>query len=304
MIGLLFKGATKIAGKVIKSETGANKLSGKLIDAQSSSQLAQLAINAADANGGWLQRNWRPLFMMQMVLIVSFNFFWLPIAIMVKTGELTQIEIPEYLWLLFASSFGVYGLGRTREKLGAQKLSLAISGQQKPQEVEKADKFKRAKDLIKRWEGCHLKPYQDPIGLWTVGYGHLIGKGKVKPKYTSLTQAEVDELFDDDFAEHKSIALRCIAEKAGDDKAPAMNCNQIGAVASLVFNIGGGAFEKSTICKMLARGDFDSAAEEFKRWNKVTVTETRNGKTVKVRKVLNGLVKRRADEKQLFLSEV
>jgi len=36
-------------------------------------------------------------------------------------------------------------------------------------------------DLIKRFEGCRYNPYRDSVGLWTVGYGHLIGDGKSLP---------------------------------------------------------------------------------------------------------------------------
>ena len=25
--------------------------------------------------------------------------------------------------------------------------------------------------LVKRWEGCDLTAYLDPVGVWTIGYG-------------------------------------------------------------------------------------------------------------------------------------
>ncbi len=40
---------------------------------------------------------------------------------------------------------------------------------------------KEGLELIKKHEGCRLEPYKDPIGLYTVGYGHLIGDGKTLP---------------------------------------------------------------------------------------------------------------------------
>ena len=27
-------------------------------------------------------------------------------------------------------------------------------------------------ELIKQFEGCRLKAYQDSVGVWTIGYGH------------------------------------------------------------------------------------------------------------------------------------
>jgi lysozyme len=66
--------------------------------------------------------------------------------------------------------------------------------------------------------------------------------------------------------------------------------NQIDAIASFVYNVGTGAFNKSTLLKKLNAEDFDSAANEFLRWNKV------DGKVVK------GLTRRREAEKELFLT--
>ena len=43
-------------------------------------------------------------------------------------------------------------------------------------------------ELIKRFEGCRLKAYQDSVGVWTIGYGHTVGvlNGQV------ITQAQAD----------------------------------------------------------------------------------------------------------------
>ena len=29
--------------------------------------------------------------------------------------------------------------------------------------------------LIKKFEGCELKAYQDSVGVWTIGFGHTKG---------------------------------------------------------------------------------------------------------------------------------
>ena len=152
--------------------------------------------------------------------------------------------------------------------------------------------YYKAKALIKKWEGCHLKAYQDPIGLWTVGYGHLIGDGKKKPRRMNLTQNEVDALFDDDFNKHLLLTKKCViktAQRRGNN-APSLTANEWGALASLVFNVGAGRFSRSTICRLIADNDIDGAAEEFWKWRRA------GGK------ILRGLVLRREDEKNLFLS--
>ena len=69
-----------------------------------------------------------------------------------------------------------------------------------------------------------------------------------------------------------------------------LNQNQFDALVSFTYNLGAGALGSSTLLGKLNRGDFEGAADEFPKWNKA------GGK------VLNGLVKRRAAERSLFLS--
>jgi uncharacterized membrane protein len=64
--------------------------------------------------------------------------------------------------------------------------------------------------------------------------------------------------------------------------------NEFDALVSLVFNIGAGAFGRSTLLRKLNDGDKAGAGAEFARWNQAAG------------KVLPGLVKRRADEAALF----
>jgi lysozyme len=66
--------------------------------------------------------------------------------------------------------------------------------------------------------------------------------------------------------------------------------NQFSAIVSLVYNIGSGQFQTSTLLRKLNRGDYDGAANEFGRW----VYD--NGKK------LDGLVTRRENERELFLT--
>jgi len=68
---------------------------------------------------------------------------------------------------------------------------------------------------------------------------------------------------------------------------------QLGALTSFVFNLGAGALKVSTLLKKLNQGDYRGAAEEFIKWVYTRV----NGKPIK----MNGLIKRRAAERELFL---
>jgi hypothetical protein len=70
-----------------------------------------------------------------------------------------------------------------------------------------------------------------------------------------------------------------------------LSLSQHDALVSLVFNIGGTAFMKSTLLRLLNMGDYIGAASQFDRW----IHASGN--------VMPGLVKRRKQEKALFLKD-
>ncbi len=133
-------------------------------------------------------------------------------------------------------------------------------------------------DIIKKFEGCELEAYLCPAGIPTIGYGHTYG---VKLGRT-ITQAEANTLLEQDYQD----ALVGVEELV---KVP-LTENQLGALTSFVFNLGRGKLLGSTLRKKLNQGDYKGAAEEFDKWV--------FAKGVK----LEGLVKRRAAERQLFES--
>lgn len=132
-------------------------------------------------------------------------------------------------------------------------------------------------NLIKKYEGCRLTAYKCPAGVWTIGYGHT----KNVKSGMKITQYQANELLEDDLKQIGNIIINLVNVS--------MHQNQFDALVSFTFNCESGALKRSTLLKKLNNKDYDGAANEFTRWNKS------NGK------VLNGLVKRRADEKALFL---
>ena len=137
--------------------------------------------------------------------------------------------------------------------------------------------------LIRSFEGCRLKAYKDSGGVWTIGYGTTRIAGQpVKPTLT-ISQAEAEILLQAQVEEHWREAEKHIVN------ADALSQYQVDALASLVYNIGVGAFSKSTLLKLLNRGLEMHAADEFLKWNKVKG------------KVVRGLTRRRRAERQMFI---
>ncbi len=132
--------------------------------------------------------------------------------------------------------------------------------------------------LIKRWEGFRDKAYLCPGNVWTIGYGHT--KNVYQGMCISKEQAE--QLLREDLKHFEASVSQLVTVK--------LNQAQFDALVSFTFNVGVYAFKKSTLRKLVNQGDFLEAANQFDRWVYAN------------RKKLPGLVKRRADEKQLFLS--
>ncbi len=130
--------------------------------------------------------------------------------------------------------------------------------------------------LIKRWEGCVLTAYRCPANVLTIGIGHT-GDVKAGDKIT-MHQAEV-------ILEHD---LERFEEYVSSIGVP-LNENQFSALVSFAFNLGTAALANSTLLKLLRKGDLQGAADQFPRW------------ALAAGKKLPGLVKRRADERELFL---
>lgn len=156
-------------------------------------------------------------------------------------------------------------------------------------------------DLIKSFEGIRdgdkLTPnfdaYLCPANYWTIGYGHVVrsggvmlhgpeNKAKARQAYPNgLTLEQCENLLAEDLTGYCRAVESLVKVPISD--------NQFAALVSLSYNIGQGAFSKSTLLMRLNRCDYSGAAEQFERWNKA------GGK------VLAGLTRRRIAEKTLFL---
>jgi lysozyme len=140
-------------------------------------------------------------------------------------------------------------------------------------------------DLIKRFEGLKLKPYNCPALIPTIGYGNTYYPSGAKVKLTdpAITKEKAEELLKFLLTSYeKGVDSFC-----RDD----INQNQFDALTSFAYNVGVGNLQKSTLIKKVNKNPSDpSIRAEFMKWNKG------GGK------VLLGLTRRRQAEADLYFS--
>ena len=115
-------------------------------------------------------------------------------------------------------------------------------------------------------EGSRNKAYLDTKGIPTIGVGHTGPEVKLGLVWTNQ---QVQEALRKDV----SIAERCVDSTVKVE----LTQNQYDALVSFIFNVGVGAFTKSTMLKKINAKDFAGAALEFDRWHiPVEITSRRN----------------------------
>jgi lysozyme len=136
-------------------------------------------------------------------------------------------------------------------------------------------------NMVIAFEKEVLTGYLDPVGIPTIGIGHVIKPGEPYRVGQKITREESRRLFKKDTAWAVKAVNRLVTRP--------LNQNQFDALVSLVFNIGEVGFSNSTVLRETNRGNFVAAAKAFALWNKAKG------------RVLKGLVRRRKAEAELFL---
>lgn len=136
--------------------------------------------------------------------------------------------------------------------------------------------------LIEEFEDFSAKPYQDVVGVWTIGYGSTKGVGPDTPPVTrEQAQARLMHEVEADYG------------AAINDLHLPLNQNQFDALVSFVYNEGPGAVGPSTSPgRALRAHDWQAAADALLLYD---VADNR---------VLPGLEARRRRERALFLTPV
>ena len=156
------------------------------------------------------------------------------------------------------------------------------------------------------FEGYRNKPYKCTAFCWTVGWGHLMYNEQLKlpivrkEGYTGIirnefplkeednrvwSRDELEKIFVADLVSFERGVLRLCPAAAGRQGI-------FDSLVSFAFNVGLGNLQRSSLRMKTNRGEFEAAADEFLKWTKA------GGR------VLPGLVKRRNDERAMYLSGV
>ncbi len=146
-------------------------------------------------------------------------------------------------------------------------------------------------ELVQHFEGLFLTAYKDPVGIFTIGWGHtgLTHKDGTVYAGRKITREKAEALLARDLAN--------FGKRVSEAVTVPLNDSQFAALVSFDFNTGG-LFKlepgtrkvlPSTLLRILNAGDYAGAADQLLRWDKA------GGKT------LAGLTRRRKSERNLFL---
>lgn len=143
-----------------------------------------------------------------------------------------------------------------------------------------------AKALIRRFEGCYLRPYLCPAGVPTVGFGatrYLDGRA-VQLTDPPITRQVAEVML---LESVRRVYLPAVLKLCPGVDTP----ERLAALIDFTFNLGAGNLRASTLRKRVNAGRWDDVPAQLRRWNKA------GGK------VLRGLTIRREAEAALVAVE-
>ncbi|MDA8327509.1 MAG: lysozyme [Betaproteobacteria bacterium] len=110
--------------------------------------------------------------------------------------------------------------------------------------------------LTERFEGCRLTAYPDTGGVWTIGYGHTYGVHEGM----TCTQDQAQAWLIED--------TRSATDAVNHLVSIPLKQSEFDALVDFVFNLGVGAFARSTMLKDINAGNLAAAALQFPLWDR------------------------------------
>lgn len=109
--------------------------------------------------------------------------------------------------------------------------------------------------LIRHFEGFSATPYRCPAGYLTIGYGHVLAPGE---DFQLIDHAKAGHLLQQDVKQAEQ-AVAALIEVA-------LRPHQFDALVSFTFNLGSGALQRSTLRRVVNRGEHDEVPAQLQRW--------------------------------------
>lgn len=122
-------------------------------------------------------------------------------------------------------------------------------------------------NFLMQEEGVRLNMYRDSAGLPSIGVGHLLTKDELRSGkilclavdwHSGLSREQVDELLRRDLFDAEQAVEQSV-------KVP-LTAIQHDTLVSFAFNVGEGAFSRSTLVKQLNMKLYDSVPTQMRRW--------------------------------------
>lgn len=138
--------------------------------------------------------------------------------------------------------------------------------------------------FISNFEGLYTKAYFDPVNVLTVCYGETEGvkRGDV------YTPAQCRDMLAKKLPRYWSEIAECMGAELVERQTEQRKI----AFLSFAYNVGTGAFCKSTLLHKLRSGDVRGACDELLKWNRAAGI------------VFKGLTRRRQAERKLCMEGI
>jgi len=151
--------------------------------------------------------------------------------------------------------------------------------------TQKASWIAIAVTIVGLFEGLSLTPYFDSVHVKTVCYGATAADHVDLTK--TYTKTECQDMLANDLPKYDAEIKKCLTPAAYAALPP----NRHAAMVSFTYNVGGGAFCKSSVARDLNKGKITAACNSLLLYN-------RGGG-----RVIAGLTTRRKDERTLCLKD-
>lgn len=141
-----------------------------------------------------------------------------------------------------------------------------------------------ARSIAVEFEGCHLAPYHCPAGYPTIGWGRLLSRKRWESlsRWQPISQDTADAYLIEDLRDAKKQMRRLVQ--------PPLFFMEEAALIDFIYNLGAGAFQGSTLRRVINREEWEEVPVQLARWVYASGS------------MLPGLVRRREAEIDMWLS--